>query len=365
MSWAEIVAGGLYATGSMRLLESISGSYGFRRSGFFPKLYRTRVPKLVILCYHRVGTGGIPLYSSLSVDVFERQMRFVSEHYRVISLGQACDELRNPEASTIPGIVVTFDDGYRDTYHRAFPILRKYHVPATVFLTAAAIERGEVAWYDRVFLALKLWPGQEVGLNLDQPRRFLITNAEARVQAAAAIVTFLCTVPNGQRKLWCLELEKRVCLPVAELGSRMLTWEQVREMYQAGIVFGSHTMTHPVVSQLSTAEVSEELLESKRLLEKRIGCQVDEFAFPFGHKNHRNSRGLQAIEDFGYRCAVTTDWGCNLPGANLYELRRVQVDDQPSLPLFVLRLNQALLQVPDAQDGAAGHSRQAVRVHSR
>ena len=364
MSWAQIVAGGLYATGSMRLLESLSGSYGLRRSGLLPQLYRTDSPKFVILCYHRVGSGGIPLYSSLSVEIFERQMRFVSDHYRVVSLGQACDELRSPVANTSPGIVVTFDDGYCDIYHKAFPILQKYRVPATVFLTAGAVETGEVAWYDRVFLALKLWPGEVFGLDLDRPRQFSITNAETRKEAAVEIVSFLCTLPNCRRRLCCLELEQRMSLPMKDLTGRMLTWEQVREMYQAGIIFGSHTMTHPVVSQLSAAEMSDELYESKSLMERRIGCRVDEFAFPFGHKSHRHGRNVQAIEDFGYRCAVTTDWGCNLPGANLYELRRVQVDDQPSLPLFVLRLNQPLLQVPGAGEGAASHNRQ-VRIHSR
>jgi len=171
------------------------------------------------------------------------------------------------------------DDGYRSAYTVAFPVLQKYHLPATIYLTVDSVETGQVAWYDRIFLAMAVAPSGELQLDLRGPWRFQLNSPEDRLRAALEVVALLRTLPNAQRRVCCALLENKIGLPQNALSSRVLTWEEIHAMHQAGIAFGSHTLTHPVVSQLTPQELEQELGASKCLLEKKIGNPRFGFCF--------------------------------------------------------------------------------------
>lgn len=346
-NWRDLVAETFYYTGAFRLLQRLSRSWELRlppqRS--FPQLRRISADKYVILCYHQVGTKGIPYYCSLAPESFELQMRFLRENYRVVSLSQLCEELDNPQTRG-PAVAVTFDDGYRGLYTHAYPVLKKYQIPATIYLTVNSIETGEVAWYDRIFLALQVFPEESLDLNLDRPRRFLLRSQQARLSAATEIVTLLRRMPDARRSEICVDLDRRVSLPRAELMDRMLTWGQIREMTQSGILFGSHTMNHRVVSRLALEEVDRELRESRAVLEQRLSKPILDFAFPFGQAADCGAvHSLVAL--CGYRSAVTTSWGINTAATNRFALRRVQIGEGRSLPSFAFQLNQLFFRFDD------------------
>jgi len=340
----KLLARGLYHGGGLRVLQKVSQAYELRTvsKGVLPRWRRVASPKFVILCYHRVGTGGVPLYSSLATTVFEAQMRFLRKRYRIVSLDRLCEELQDPE-SVEQSVAVTFDDGYRGLYTEAFPILQKYGIPATIFATVSAMETGEVLWYDRIFLALNVAPAGVLTLELDRLRRFNLLSPAARFCSALEIVQCLRQLSDVRRKECCAELEKKIALPQEELADRMLTWEQIRTMHRAGIAFGSHTLTHPVISQLTPTEMERELGESKQILEEKLDSPVCDFAFPFGHPADCGAAAGEVLARCGYRSAATTIWGVNVPGANPYQLRRVQIGEEGSLALFAFRLCQLFL----------------------
>jgi peptidoglycan/xylan/chitin deacetylase (PgdA/CDA1 family) len=354
--WREMVAKGLYQSGVVRILEGISRYYEFApgNSKGLSLLRRTKHSKFAILCYHRIGVGGIPLFSELPAEIFEREMRFLRSHYKVVSLDELCEGMekstRNENA-----VAVTFDDGYRDLYTYALPALKKYEIPATIFLPVVSIETGQVPWYDRIFLTLKVFPQDVLEVLLERPRRFQLVSPQARLAAATEIIEYLRTVPDARRKEHCENLEKLVTLPSEELKDRMLTWDQVRTMCSAGITFGSHTMTHPVVSQLTGEQLEGELSESKRLLEQRIAGTASHFAFPFGRPADCGKAAVPVLARSGYRSAATTVEGTNAPGDNLYELRRTQVCLERSISMFAFKLNQLFLSA-GAEDSAAAYS---------
>jgi peptidoglycan/xylan/chitin deacetylase (PgdA/CDA1 family) len=285
--------------------------------------------------------GGIPLYSELSPAVFEAQMRHLRKNYRVISLEQLCRELREPAADR--AVAVTFDDGYRDLYNHAFPILREYQIPATVYLIANSVETGQVAWYDRVFLSLQLLKEESLDIELDQPRHFAFHSPRDRFRAALEIVKCLRTLPDLRRKECCGDLDGRVQLPQAEVSDRMLDWERVKTMSQGGVSFGAHTMTHPVVSRLSREQLEKELGESRKILEVGLGMPVLDFAFPFGSPDDCGSEAQTQLARLGYRSAVTTTAGINSPGANPFSLCRIQIGEEHDAAMFALRISQAFL----------------------
>jgi peptidoglycan/xylan/chitin deacetylase (PgdA/CDA1 family) len=356
--WREAVAEGLHQTGALRIFEAVSRHYEFALSNHrrLPFLRRTTCPKFAVLCYHRIGTRGVPLFSVFAPEVFEAEMRFLRKHYRVISLDRLCDEMEKPGQNE-PAVAVTFDDGYRDLYTYALPILQKYQIPATIFLPIVSIETGQVPWYDRVFLTAKVFPKDDLEIVLDRSRRFRLVSHQARLQAATEIVQYLRTLPDWRRKEHCERLEKQVSLPIDELRNRMLTWDQIRAMGRTGITFGSHTMTHPVVSQLTDAQLESELNESKQLLEQRIAGPAPHFAFPFGKPEDCGKAALPVLARAGYRSAATTVEGTNVPGDSLYELRRSQVGSEPSVSMFALKLSRLFL-------AAVEHSATAPSVSS-
>jgi peptidoglycan/xylan/chitin deacetylase (PgdA/CDA1 family) len=338
------VAAGLFHSGALRILHAFTRYYELSGStgGSLGLSRRAAHPKFLVLCYHRIGTEGVPLFSELPSDVFDAQMRYVRSRYRVISLDDLCQEMEQPSRKG-DAIAVTFDDGYRDLHTHALPILRKYKIPATIFLPVSCIERGEVPWYDRIFLALKVFPKDEFEIILDRPRSFQLISLQARLETAAEIIQYLRTLPDHRRKEYCAALEAQIILPQDELKDRMLTWHQIRAMCREGITFGSHTMTHPAVSQLTGAQLDGELGESKRALENRIGSPVVHFAYPFGQPADCGTAAIPFLARNGYRSAATTVEGVNEPGDNRYELRRSQVGNERSISMFAFRLNQLFL----------------------
>jgi CelD/BcsL family acetyltransferase involved in cellulose biosynthesis/peptidoglycan/xylan/chitin deacetylase (PgdA/CDA1 family) len=342
-SWKETLGSGLHRTGLLRFVQSVSRRYELQpgNSSLPTHWQKTSAPKFVILCYHRIGSGGVPLYSGLEPEVFEAQMDFLSKRYRVVSLETLSQELSH-SGPVEQSVAITFDDGYRDVYTHAFPILQKYEIPATIYLTVDVIEANSVAWYDRIFLALGIAPGEKLDLMLDRPRRFLLSSPADRLRSAEEIISYLRTLPNEKCKEFCAELENFIPLPVEDTANRMLTWEHIQTMQRRGVSFGSHTLTHPAISRLEPAALDRELRESKTKLEERLGVAVQDFAYPFGKRaDYENT--LDAVARCGYRTASTTNWGINTPGVNVHELRRVSIGEERKLSTFAVRLAQLFL----------------------
>jgi peptidoglycan/xylan/chitin deacetylase (PgdA/CDA1 family) len=329
------LAGFLYHSGALSGVRWLSSHMRDAHS--------SRKSKFVILCYHRVGTEGIPFFSRLRPSIFESQMEYLRKHYRVVSLRQLCRELQGGDVVS-PTVAITFDDGYRDLYAHAFPALQKYEIPATIYLIGRCMETGEAPWYDRIFAALESTPGRSLELELDEPRVFELASPAARREAAWQIVCYLRIKSNQVRQAWCADFERRVQFPERELHGRMLNWDQVRLMQLNGIHFAAHTMSHPVISRLAPAEFEDELLRSKRLLEAGLQSPVHDFAYPFGKfEDVNHPAAKQYLETAGYRSAVTTIEGSNGTGSDLFSLRRLQIGDDGCLSFFALNVGRVFL----------------------
>lgn len=311
-------------------------------------LRRTWSSKFGILCYHRVGTQGVPLFSRLDPKVFEAQMCYLRNHYRIVSLSQLCDELQE-DRQVKPTLAVTFDDGYRDLYTYAFPVLQQYGIPATIYLIGQCMETGEVPWYDKIFVMLSVASEGSLELEIGSARRFELSSAAKRAQSAWEIVSYLRALPDHKRREWCSNFERQFRLPTKELQGRMLDWGQVRTMQRAGIQFGAHTMTHPSVSRLEPAAFPNELGLTKQRLESKLGVPVDHFAYPFGKSADCSLAAEEFLRLCKYRSAATTIEGVNLSGTNCFRLRRLQVGEESSLGTFAFNLSQIFLEMPSRQ----------------
>lgn len=338
-AWKATLTRGLYKTGALSAIHSLARYYEvINDGGGRRRLQRVRKGRYLILAYHRIGTEGPPLYSALPQVVFAEQMRFLRQHYRVLSLKQMLEELQDPSA---PGqaVVVTFDDGYAGTFTDALPVLQAYKIPATVYLIGEAIETGELSWYDKIFLQFqRVEPN--LTLNLDGPRSFILPTKDARLRAAETVITHLRTLADNERQQWCAEFERLVPLKINAVRGAMMTWDDIRTMRNAGICFGAHTMTHPVVSRLSPGRLYEEIAGSKNLIEQRLNGTVDEFAYPFGKSRDCSTAAADLLKHLGFAAAATSIVGMNRPGDDPYRLRRMAIDNDRSIARFALKLHR-------------------------
>jgi peptidoglycan/xylan/chitin deacetylase (PgdA/CDA1 family) len=296
-SVAKIAAHFELDSAANRVLESL---YSNTREAH-PRLAR----RFQVLAYHKVSNDPHPFFEPVHPDIFDQQMSLMSRYYRVMPLMELV--ARN-KIGDLPdrAVAITFDDGYRDNYEHAFPILKKYRLPATIFVATGAIGTGEILWHDRIFDSF----------------RFATRKSDLSLQPVLSRAKQL----YGEARLRLVEEIEEALRPRLEESSknRMLSWQQIREMHAAGVDFGSHTVSHTILSRIPRHEMIKELRQSKQQLSEQLGAQVSSFAYPNGHSGDYNEEVQTVLKDAGYVCAVTSEFGFNNAYSNPFELRRGQ-----------------------------------------
>jgi peptidoglycan/xylan/chitin deacetylase (PgdA/CDA1 family) len=304
----------------------------------FPFVARRRSANVQILVYHRVNDDRDSFFPAIPTSVFAKQMDYLAHDWNVCGLEDAIERIKRKEVRNNT-VVVTFDDGYRDNFMNAFPILRKLSIPATIFLATDAIGSGRVLWHDRVFSAFRRTQVLFLENFANRSKRYSLATLQERVAAQQEILAFLWSVSDCERTRWMDHLVEK--LEVADLKENpglMLSWDEVRVMQKGGFSFGSHTVTHPVLSKQSIDQATEEIDASKSVIEAKLQVPVKTFAYPFGKEGHFSETIKGILKNAGYTCAVTTMFGTNDGRQDLFELRRATPWDH-DVCTFGLRLN--------------------------
>ena len=290
---------------------------------------------LAILAYHRIfdldretDFPYDPELVSASVAEFTWQMETLRRHFQPLHLSEVLRRLDEGRPLPPRAVAVTFDDGHLDNYTNAFPVLRKVGVPATIFLSTGYMDREETFWFDEVAFRLHRTPRHELEL-ATLGLRLALGDAGQRRGATEEVLARMKAVPNTARLAALRELgvESRVDGTRGDARSRPLTWQQVREMRDGGVEFGSHTVTHPILSRLGDDDLRAELGSSKRELEEQLGRPVECLAYPVGGETAYDERVVEVARACGYRMALTYVSGPNpWPPGDRYRLRRLHVE---------------------------------------
>jgi peptidoglycan/xylan/chitin deacetylase (PgdA/CDA1 family) len=273
----------------------------------------------VVIGYHRVvenfsyaAMSSIPSML-ISSQMFERHLDLLCKQYRPISLDELAEAVESGKPLDRPTAVITFDDGYRDVYYQAFPILKRKGIPAAVFIVTGLVDTEEIPLHDRLYRSLlHLFPNSPSAPwvlaallrdgGISSPRVSLLrSQSKDPYRATRAILVAL-----SRRELLRLvsALEEKTLLQVdAAAGCRAMSWEMLAEMQRAGFTIGSHTRTHAVLTNECREQVYDELKASREHLELHLGKPAFHLAYPDGRFSFDI---LQAAAETGYRYAYTT-----------------------------------------------------------
>lgn len=193
---------------------------------------------------------------STSPDTFRRQMKFLSENgYEVVALNKLIKSLGEKHSPLLKTVALTFDDGFQNFFTEAFPVLDEYGFKATVFLVSDFCGKNND------------WEGNPTDFPL----------------------------------------------------SKLLSWQEIKELNKYGIEFGNHTRTHPDLTKISSSLIESEINESKKTIEDALGNKVTTFAYPFGKFN---SSIKQTVEKT-HKAACSTNLGKIQSGSDFFSLERV------------------------------------------
>jgi len=297
----------LYYTGVVFLIEKVAPAKG-----------------VIILAYHRVNDGAEdPLNMTISPRDFEIQIKYLAAHYSPIRLADVWERSAKPGPARV---VITFDDGYADNYHFAFPILHRHAVPAIFFLAVEPIELRTGLWYDRICRSIFSCRGEVVDLSAFGLSEKTVANDRQRTKTAKALVLYAKKNLDRHQTDALIRYLQRHCPGGDACRSAMLTWDQVREMADAGMEFGAHTMTHAILSGLSQDEQRWEIRQSKEQIEHRLGRPVHFFSYPNGEPCDYTDQTVSLLEELGFRAACTLTPGDTDVG-HPYTLPRIGIDE--------------------------------------
>jgi len=302
--------------------------------------------RLTILIYHRVRPAIDPLFPA-DVDSarFDAHLRIVSRLFNVLPLADAIGRLRD---GSLPARAasITFDDGYADNFDVALPILQRHRVSATFFVSTGFLDGGRM-WNDSIIESIRR--AKEGVLDLVPigfPRLAIATDEEKRTAISELIGRCKYLEPSDRADR-CSSIQE---IAKADLpDDLMLTSTQVRELHDAGMGIGAHTVTHPILARIPDEAVRREAGDGKLALETLIGAPVRLFAYPNGRPGtDYGVRHVALIRSLGFDAAVSTGWGAATRETDVYQLPRFTPFGRTRAEMGLRFIRNACAKVPVA-----------------
>ena len=278
-------------------------------SGLSPLLYRLQ-PRSRILMFHGVGAPEFP------AEVFRAQISFLSRFFRIVPL----DEVWQPgliKGDTRPKLALTFDDGLRNNFTVAYPVLRELGAPATFFVCPGLIESRRWLWNHECRARL-------ASMASDGRRKFA-DDLGIKSEAVEPIVDKLKYMPRVERE--AVEEDLRRLTPdftpteAQHRRSDIISWEELRSLDPGLIAIGGHSTSHQILPKLSDKHLEREVAECRSLLERELGRPVRHFCYPDG------AYDAAVLDCVGrhFELAVTTKEGFVPSQPRVLELPRISI----------------------------------------
>ena len=323
---------------------------GLRHAGLFGlarRLYRSRFYGATALLYHRVLPAEAPpdhyvrLMDGPTVPQLEALVAYLKRWFQFSTPRECVERWRSGREVDPYTLLLTFDDGYADMHELLLPVLQKYQVPATVFVTTGSVGGRYKVWFQRLFSAMKRTTAAELPAFADLPP-LPLRDTRQRVAAIERISSLQVRYPATEWEAMIDGLAESLGWDGGTDDERMMTWGQVEGLHRSGLVtIGGHTVTHPLLAQCTPERLDRELVDCAAELRGRLGLDFLPFSYPHGRVLRPDI--AEAVQRSGYDCAFTGDWALNTAATPMYQLGRQQLpaDNVSRASLQLLRSDAA------------------------
>lgn len=278
--------------------------------------------KVLILTYHRFSRESHPF--KISAGEFAAHLEYLSSHNRVLELSETVEYLRNGKTLPPNAAVITIDDGYADAYEVAFPLLKKYRMPATVYAVTDFLDGKCWLWTDLMRYVLLHTEKENIALRFENDKIESVLSGEPqRLEIAGRINSRLKKLPDDLKRKKIGEIAASLTVEIPEkpvVDYAPFGWENAREMEAENVRIESHTVSHPILTQIAAKDLDSELKNSKKRLEEILEREIEHLCYPNGSLDE-NVR--KAAENAGYLSATTTNYGFNTKQTNSFLLNRI------------------------------------------
>lgn len=285
--------------------------------------------------YHRILPSHDSRFDSeepgmiVTPDTFRQQLSIIKQLFTVLPLSEWVE--RKIAGRTLPkrACAVTFDDGWRDNFEFALPILREQQVPATVFAVSRMVGTTQQFWPNRLAKLLSTSHDHAALRSFDwlkaiSPDRSTKTLSR---NGLAAMIENCKQISDPELCAHLDHMDKEIGhTPITEPS--LMGWPELHQMQASGLVeIGSHTCNHTrLVEGLSQKILHNEIVESRQQLERQLGKPVTLFCYPNGDIS---AAAVQLVTQH-YAAAVTTKSGINTTNAMVHQLKRIGVHEDIS-----------------------------------
>jgi peptidoglycan/xylan/chitin deacetylase (PgdA/CDA1 family) len=296
--------------------------------------------QLLVVCYHgitdRPVPPDLPTWHHLPVSEFERQLDYLRRHYRVLPIDEAVTQLRRG-AIAQPTASITFDDGYRNNFSVALPVLQRVKLPATVYLVTDFIGTDQRLWTVRLEAAIRRTARSTLDLSCVGMSPGTELSKTDRTALARNVIDRLKELDPLRRDTAVASILEQSESAFPDDGGcfEFLSWDDVARMEATGLIsFGAHTARHEIVSRLPDARLDAEIGGSVTVTRTRVHNASATFAFPNGRAIDFDARAKRVLQEHGLAAALTTICGLNDAETDRYELRRITVGSDMSFARF-------------------------------
>jgi peptidoglycan/xylan/chitin deacetylase (PgdA/CDA1 family) len=310
---------------SKKILSWVTDTVGL------PDFALSRLKSRIIFGYHRIlpeAEANAKMSQDcmwVSPSSFEKQIQWMQRIGRVVSVESMVKDRAIPAAE--PNFAITFDDGWIDNYEHAFPLLKKYNLPAMIFLSTNAIETNEMFWPDEIFYktdrSVRSRQAKKIVEYITSLDGIRTSRKRSNIdELLNDFVEWLKLLDAADRKKTILDYYEYIRVDPAPIPGQILKWDHIREMQKHNITFGSHTHSHMITEGAAREEILAELKKSKEIIESRLNTNCRWFCYPNARFNEYDHELLRKA---GY------DYGVTLHCARLTR------DDSPYyLPRFIM-----------------------------
>ncbi len=255
----------------------------------------------------------------VSRETFREQVSYAGKAFQILCPDTMLREITKCDHA----MVITVDDGYRDFYDIAFPVLREASVPAIVYLTTDFIDGKSWLWFDKVDYIMREAGQRDFPFPLiDEDRLFTRNDAPIILEKLKNTRT-----QERDNQIGKLTTYLGVQIPESPPEDYLpLSWEQIREMAEHGIAFGSHTCTHPILTHTDADTARLEIQRSKERIQEELGKPVKSFAYPNGDYSESVR---QMIKEAGYEYSFSCNYGFFNSRDDRYTFSRIPIGDRP------------------------------------